>query len=233
MLLLKNPWTHVRWKGRFSEKDLKSWTPELCKALDYNPTDAQQFDDGVFWIDYESVCHFFDVFYVNWNPRLFPFTYSLHSCWHAGKGPVKDLYSISDNPQFSLEVNNQNGPAAVWVLLTRHIMDKADFADNKEYITILVYGTGRKVHLPNDPKPLIDGARINSPHYLCQLQIKEPGNHKYTLVVAQYEKTNTIYYTLRVFSSAQFRLSEIKSPFKVKHSVGLSTKKLMNFVFVS
>lgn len=41
LLLLKNPWTHLRWKGRYSEKDQKSWTPELCKALDYNPQDAQ------------------------------------------------------------------------------------------------------------------------------------------------------------------------------------------------
>jgi calpain-7 len=54
LLLLKNPWTHLRWKGRYSEKDQQSWTSELQKALDYNPQDAQQFDDGVFWIDYES-----------------------------------------------------------------------------------------------------------------------------------------------------------------------------------
>lgn len=64
-------------------------------------------------------------------------------------------------------------------------MDKADFADNKEYITVMVYKSGKKIHLPNDPKPLVDGARINSPHYLCQLKVTEPGVQKYTLVVAQ------------------------------------------------
>ncbi|VDK47729.1 unnamed protein product [Gongylonema pulchrum] len=52
LLLVKNPWTHLRWKGRYSEKDLSSWTPELRKALDYNPADAQQFDDG----ESHSVC---------------------------------------------------------------------------------------------------------------------------------------------------------------------------------
>jgi hypothetical protein len=39
--------------------------------------------------------------------------------------------------------------------------------------------------LPGDPKPVIDGARINSPHYLCQLKVTEPGVQRYTLVVAQ------------------------------------------------
>ncbi|KAK5981260.1 Calpain catalytic domain-containing protein [Trichostrongylus colubriformis] len=65
LLMVKNPWTHLRWKGRFSENDLINWTPSLCKALDYDPNQAKTKDDGVFWIDFESVCHFFDVFYFN------------------------------------------------------------------------------------------------------------------------------------------------------------------------
>lgn len=45
--------------------------------------------------------------------------------WDAGVGPVKDLYTIGENPQYLLEVNNtQHGVASVWILLTRHIMDK-------------------------------------------------------------------------------------------------------------
>ena len=27
LLLVKNPWTHLRWKGRYSESDLTTWTP--------------------------------------------------------------------------------------------------------------------------------------------------------------------------------------------------------------
>ncbi|KAK0417934.1 hypothetical protein QR680_013287 [Steinernema hermaphroditum] len=216
MLLVKNPWTHLRWKGRYSERDTASWTRDLCKALQYNPTDAQQFDDGVFWIDFESVCRFFDVFYVNWDPALFCYSYGLHSSWSACTGPVKDLYSVADNPQYTLEVNNVSESAAVWILLTRHITDKNDFADNKEYITVLVYKGGKKIYLPFDPKPLIDGARINSPHYLCKMVVKEPGWQKYTLLVAQYEKTNTINYTLKVYSSAEIRLNKTKVPYTAK-----------------
>ncbi|VDK64697.1 unnamed protein product [Anisakis simplex] len=179
MLMVKNPWTHLRWKGRYSEKDTASWTAELRKALNYNPADAQQ-------------------------------------KWSAGMGPVKDLYSVADNPQYSLEVNNKSGSCAIWILLTRHITDKADFADNKEFITVMVYKSGKKVYLPFDPKPLMDPIRINSPHYLCQMTVKEAGIHNYTLVVAQHEKLNTIYYTLRVYSSAEFRLQKMKVPYTNK-----------------
>ncbi|KAL6727291.1 hypothetical protein Aduo_009181 [Ancylostoma duodenale] len=215
LLMIKNPWTHLRWKGRYSENDSVSWTPALCRALDYDPSQAKVKDDGVFWIDFESVCHFFDVFYVNWNPALFPFTYGIHATWDSCAGPVKDLYSVADNPQYCLEVHNRT-TSAVWILLTRHITDITDFAENKEYITVMVYKSGKKIYIPIDPKPLYEGMRINSPHYLCQMVVSEPGPQKYTLVVAQYEKMNTIYYTLRVYSSCQFNLSPIKCPYTVK-----------------
>lgn len=49
-----------------------------------------------------------------------------------------------------------------------------------------------------DPPPYIDGIRINSPHYLAKIKVTSAGSHTFTLVVSQYEKQNTINYTLRV-----------------------------------
>lgn len=48
LLMLKNPWNHLRWKGRFCENDVTNWTPELQKALNYDPKSAQTFDNGSF-----------------------------------------------------------------------------------------------------------------------------------------------------------------------------------------
>ncbi|XP_022665044.1 calpain-7-like isoform X1 [Varroa destructor] len=212
LFLLKNPWSHMRWKGRFSDRDLRSWTPEISETLHYNPRNAQQFDNGVFWIDYESILGVFDVFYLNWRPTLFQYTSCTHDMWHGGSGPAKDLYNIGDNPQYLLSVSSTG--AAVWVLLTRHIVDRDDFASNKEYIALLVYKGGDKVYLPHDPPPMIDGARINSPHYLVKILVQPDSETHYTLVVSQYEKTTTIYYTIRAYSTVPFMLKKLQNPYR-------------------
>ena len=48
----KNPWSHVRWRGNYSELDVVHWTEELKNLMNYNPENAAAFDNGVFFIDY-------------------------------------------------------------------------------------------------------------------------------------------------------------------------------------
>ncbi|XP_035307190.1 calpain-7 isoform X2 [Cricetulus griseus] len=217
---LKNPWSHLRWKGRYSENDVKNWTPELQKYLNFDPRTAQKIDNGIFWISWDDLCQYYDVVYLSWNPALFKESTCIHSTWDAKQGPVKDAYSLANNPQYKLEVQCPQGGAAVWVLLSRHITDKDDFANNREFITMVVYKTdGKKVYYPADPPPYIDGIRINSPHYLTKIKLTTPGTHTFTLVVSQYEKQNTIHYTVRVYSACSFTFSKIPSPYTLSKRI--------------
>ena len=52
-------------------------------------------DEGVFWIDYESLQHRFSFMFMNWKPRLFPILQKLHGCWKAdASGPRDDSYVV-------------------------------------------------------------------------------------------------------------------------------------------
>lgn len=75
---VKNPWSHLRWRGNYSEFDVNNWTPELKAGLNYDPNQECYNDKGVFWIDYDSLLKFFDVLYLSWNPDLFPYTSVIH-----------------------------------------------------------------------------------------------------------------------------------------------------------
>lgn len=51
----------------------------MKKTLNYDPSAAQNFDNGVFWIDLRSFSNFFDLFYLNWNTSMFKYTFCTHS----------------------------------------------------------------------------------------------------------------------------------------------------------
>ena len=172
---VKNPWSHLRWRGNFSEYDVTNWTSELKAALNYDPKLACNTDNGIFWIDYDSLMQFFDVFYLSWNPELFHYTNVFHRYfsnqtttqinknlniiiisfyrkWSSKEGPIKDRYNLGDNPQYVLKINPNPKvkKCTTWLLLTRHITDKADFAENKEYIALVVYKNGgKRVYYPS------------------------------------------------------------------------------------
>lgn len=76
---VKNPWSHKRWCGPYSHLDTTRWTSELMDALNFDPSVAEQIDDGIFWIDFDSVCGYFTSIHLNWNPELFTHRWVLHS----------------------------------------------------------------------------------------------------------------------------------------------------------
>lgn len=68
-----------------------------------------------------------------------------------------------------------------------------------------------------EPVPYKEGIRINSPHYLVKLVDECNESIAYTLVIAQYEKSKSIYYTLRAYSTIPFSLNEINEPYIKKY----------------
>lgn len=85
----------------------------------------------------------------------------------------------------------------------------------------LLITTGKCVSHEVHPPPIIDGARINSPHYLCKIITPKEASASYTLVISQYSKSTTIHYSLRAYSTIPFTLSKHVNPFKY-------TEKVMN-----
>lgn len=71
----------------------------------------------------------------------------------------------------------------------------------------------------DDPPPYIDGVKINSPHYLCKIILGPTSSRNYTVVVSQYEKSTTIYYTLRAYATCPFSLTKIVDPYKHEKQV--------------
>jgi calpain-7 len=79
LMLLKNPWGHFSWKGKWCFGD-KAWTPELKKALCY---DNFSEDKGVFWMSFDAVCVFFESLHMNWNPDLLTQRKSFFDHWQV------------------------------------------------------------------------------------------------------------------------------------------------------
>uniref|UniRef100_A0AAQ5Z317 Calpain catalytic domain-containing protein n=1 Tax=Amphiprion ocellaris TaxID=80972 RepID=A0AAQ5Z317_AMPOC len=208
-LQLKNPWSHLRWKGRYSERDEKNWTPELLKYLNFDPKTAQKFDNGVFWIAWEDLCQYYDVIYLSWNPALFKDSSCIHSSWDGKQGPVKDVYSLANNPQYKLEVQCPTGGAAVWVLLTRHITDKVDTHIWKILTNIMMF-----LEFTSDPirADIVVTHCDQMTHMsvcLPRMILHKTGSSSLSSFTRQMARRSTI----QVYTGCKFTFSKIPNPF--------------------
>ena len=105
------------------------------------------------------------------------------------------------------------------------------------FITLFVYKNGgNKVYYPNEIKPIQDGVKTNSAHYLVKLVTDDNdlnGPTFYTLVVneldwavrsrlsplqvSQYEKNVDIFYSLRVYSTCEFALNPVPEYYNTRY----------------
>ena len=190
-MLLKNPWATKRWLGTYSEIDTQSWTPELRKALSYDPERAANKDDGIFWIDWPNIRKYFGTIFLNWNPNLFLFRHDLHDVWPVERGPANDSYTVMHNPQYliqPIDTTKAKGTKAkidtgiTWVLLTRHVVNKdLEEGENCDFLTLHCYNRNGK-NIDNgggtssnnrvfltDEDAVYRGIYSNNPHTLVRL----------------------------------------------------------------
>jgi len=227
-MLIKNPWASKRWKGRFSANDDKNWTPQLRKALNYNPNREKQFDNGIFWMNFEDVRQHFSAVFLNWNPDLFAFKITQHGFWSKKVGPKNDSHNLGYNPQFTLDVDLSQSPSerkendesrvggSVWVLLSKHMENsKREEQDKHDFLTIHCYDENtvntrdRRVFHRGDA--LYTGTYIDSPHYLMRIDVedveKKLKTRRFTIVISQYEKVHDVSFSITAYSTlpARFR----------------------------
>ena len=79
MLMVKNPWGHKCYNGKFSVNDTRNWTAELKQALGYVNLKAK--DNGIFWMDLDTFCDNYERLYINWNPQLLAYRKSFFDLW--------------------------------------------------------------------------------------------------------------------------------------------------------
>ncbi|KAJ1929945.1 cysteine protease [Tieghemiomyces parasiticus] len=208
LLQLKNPWNTRGWKGAYSASDRTRWTPALCQRLQYDPSRAGAKDDGLFWIDYESLVMRFSSIHLNWNPELFTYRFTTHALWSESQGGSSAFYNLANNPQYTLTVEHVDGggPAGggtvpVWLLLTKHITQKEE---NRDYISMFVFDKARGERVYSPELPFVSNDFINSPNVLVRFNA-EPGISHFTVVALQFKKTRDLPFTVRGFSMAPLR----------------------------
>ncbi|KAG7383513.1 calpain 7 [Phytophthora pseudosyringae] len=235
LLQVKNPWRKMSWKGPYSRHDTTRWDSAIGDELRtyqsqfYTTEETEsekaggQQDDGLFWIDFESVKQYFESLYMNWNPELFPYKGVCHEHWPVELGPVNDSLTLGFNPQYSLtfckNTPAEEGTAAaagsctVWVLLSRHVstIERDTDYSNQQFLTLHVYrGTpGRRVFYNH--YAVSRGAYSNNPHTLVSLDLDlaDDSEPSFTLVASQYEKFAALDYTLSIFSTRPFTCEPI------------------------
>lgn len=198
LLQLKNPWRKMSWKGPFSNLDTACWQSAIGDELRayqkkfYPPASSSggdgvpaEADDGLFWIDLDSVKKYYESIYLNWNPALFPHKDVCHEHWPVELGPANDSITLGFNPQYSLTFQRGNqfassssssappSSSTVWVLLTRHVRVVERDVDHasQQFLTLHVYHgeTGKRVFYSQNA--LWRGAYSNNPHTLVSLDV--------------------------------------------------------------
>ncbi|KAF1778381.1 Peptidase C2, calpain, domain III [Phytophthora cactorum] len=171
----------TRWDSAVGD-ELRAYQRQFYASEETESEEAGgQQDDGLFWIDFESVKQYFESLYMNWNPELFPYKGVCHEHWPVELGPVNDSLTLGFNPQYSLTFCKTGSSEKEQPLQLDHAPCGFCFRG------------------------------INNPHTLVSLDLDLADDSEpcFTLVASQYEKFAALDYTLSIFSTRPFTCEPI------------------------
>ena len=179
ILLVKNPWGHFRWNGKFSTNDKVNWTPELKRIFHYE--DLASSDNGIFWIDFDSMYDNFESLDINWNPELLVYQKSFFDIWKVAEMSHNSSFSIKQNPQYCIQfkgdpVQASYGIIHVWVVICKMLIaqDGQDEEEEKakDYIALHCYPNSRHGQkVLEDRNHLVKSVYTNEQTYILQLEL--------------------------------------------------------------
>ncbi len=167
IMLVKNPWGSFRWTGKYSTDDTINWTEPLKKRLHFY--DLAEYDNGIFWIDFDSVVDHFETMDINWNPALLVYRKSVWDMWPAAS-MANDEYNLLSNPQYAIEflfnpTERGSGEVVCWAILTK-IPGGDESVLSEDYVGLSAYENAKCAKLAYDDHALNDLVLTNGQHYL-------------------------------------------------------------------
>lgn len=191
-----------------------SWNvPGLCADVGYDPVEAKQHDDGVFWISWSDVLVYFRNIHLSWNPGLFAYQTTVHGFWPLTQGPMDDTFNVGENPQLVMKLSDSaiSKKATIWILLSRHVTkQEQEGSEATDYLTVHAHRNSGKrdvIWYPGANSCVLSGAYTNNPHVLMRYDVTEAADKYLSLVLSQYKKSHDLGYTLSCFSTEPFALT--------------------------
>ncbi|WKS79381.1 Calpain like thiol protease [Cryptosporidium parvum] len=130
LILLRNPWGKISWKGKFSKYDKEIWTNELVELLGNHFNYKVNQDNGIFWIEWNDILKWFSHIYLAWDPeKVSKHLKKVHGKWLPcpHNSILKDdLHLLYFYPQYKLSIDTK--------LINKLKMDHSNLLNEKEFI---------------------------------------------------------------------------------------------------
>ena len=219
-MLVKNPWADGDvWHGATRRRPNHD-----NETSANNAASGEEMLPGSFWMDFNSIFHYFENMYISWNPSLFGYREDFHFSWQPEEpGFIGNIFV--DNPQFAIA---PSASGEIWILLTRHFRTgdyTQDSTGRNGYISLYLYEK-HGTRIISSEGAVRRGPFVDSPNTL--LRFKAVAGVAYTaVVVAQDLPPGKMNFSMTVYSKCRVTFSEAQLQYPQKHSISSAWTRSM------